>query len=82
MICNRLFENAKIQKVDLCTVKNYTSGITKFLTSVFPFLQCWNVIAITNATTLILSQLLSLPSPVNSTVSVVAVDTAAKRHYL
>ena len=47
-----------------------------------PLLQCGNVIAITNASKLVLSQPLSFPSPVNPTVSVVAVDTAAKTHRL
>ena len=50
------------------------------LTSVLPLLQCGNVIGITNANELVRSQLLSLPSPVKPTVSVVAVDTATKRH--
>ena len=50
--------------------------------SVMPKLQCGNVIGVTTASTLLLSQLLSLPSPVNPTVSVVAADTAAKRHCL
>ena len=52
------------------------------VTSVLPLLQCGNVIAITNASKLVLSQPLSLPSPVNPTVSIVAVDTAAKTHCL
>jgi len=52
------------------------------VTSVLPLLQCGNVIAITDASKLVLSQPLSLPSPVNPTVSVVAVDTTAKTHCL